>query len=109
MGALVRVVVELGEGTRSASIAAVTRDRLPAGSGQFRPTHLGVEDIDVTRRRAPDENLEGFGNITKPESTDWLGLIELGALEAAGMGADGRQGVERLRSPVKGPCEIKAR
>ena len=45
----------------------------------------------------------------KPESTDWLGLIELGALEAAGMGADGRQGVERLRSPVKGPCEIKAR
>jgi hypothetical protein len=47
--------------------------------------------------------------IAKPESTDWLGLIELGALEAAGMGADGRQGVERLRSPVKGPCEIKAR
>jgi glucosamine--fructose-6-phosphate aminotransferase (isomerizing) len=42
-------------------------------------------------------------------ATDWLGLIELGALEAAGMGADGRQGVERLRSPVKGPCEIKAR
>jgi predicted transcriptional regulator len=50
-----------------------------------------------------------FGEKTKPESTDWLGLIELGALEAAGMGADGRQGVERLRSPVKGPCEIKAR
>jgi hypothetical protein len=47
--------------------------------------------------------------IANPESTDWLGLIELGALEAAGMGADGRQGVERLRSPVKGPCEIKAR
>jgi hypothetical protein len=47
--------------------------------------------------------------LSYPESTDWLGLIELGALEAAGMGADGRQGVERLRSPVKGPCEIKAR
>jgi hypothetical protein len=77
---------------------ALNAARRPSRAATRTMVAVAGPGVSVTRRAT-----------TKPESTDWLGLIELGALEAAGMGADGRQGVERLRSPVKGPCEIKAR